>query len=406
MGLFARTSSGAFVYVMRRIQRMRWPRDHDLHLSTPPAENLMHRARFALALLAAAVVTRPAAAQSPDSTVGRRRIQALPAFGSAPETGVQYGATLFAVFEQPRAAHTRPSAAVAYAIRTAKSQTRIGMEGEHWTAGNARRYAGTLVWQKYPLPYYGIGQDAPESAKEIFTPSGIEAIASAQQRVRGSLYALSSLRFVNQTVKPDSLGALERNAITGNRGGRVVELTLGGLDDSRDNVFAPMHGRLVQLSYARSADAMGSEFNYGRLRLDARAYGTIRGSHVIAFQALAIKVDGTSARNGIPFDQLALVGGGDIMRGYARGRFRDRTFGGAQAEYRTPVSHRIGAVAFAGAGAIAPRASDLGSATLLPTYGAGLRVQIDPAQRTAVRADYGRGRDGNSGLYIGFNQAF
>lgn len=371
----------------------------------------MNRALVATFLFAASVaqplIAQPLIAQAPDSTTGRRRIQVLPAFGSAPETGIQYGATVFAVFEKPLMARTRPSAAVAYAIRTAKSQTRIGMEGEHWTPGNARRYAGTLVWQEYPLPYYGIGQDAPESAKEIFTPSGIEAIASVQQRVRGSLYALSSLRLVNQTVKPDSVGALERDDITGNRGGRIVELTVGGLDDNRDNVFAPMHGRLVQLSYARSADALGSEFNYGRLRLDARAYGTIRGSHVIALQALAILVDGSSAaRDGIPFDQLALVGGGDIMRGYARGRFRDRTFGGAQAEYRTPVTHRIGAVVFAGAGAIAPRASELGSATLLPTYGAGLRVQIDPAQRTAVRADYGRGRDGNSGLYIGFNQAF
>ncbi len=40
------------------------------------------------------------------------------------------------------------------------------------------------------------------------------------------------------------------------------------------------------------------------------------------------------------------------------------------------------------------------------TLGAGLRFQIDQRQRTGVRADYGRGRDGASGLYIGFNQAF
>jgi hypothetical protein len=63
-------------------------------------------------------------------------------------------------------------------------------------------------------------------------------------------------------------------------------------------------------------------------------------------------------------------------------------------------------VLFGGAGVVAGRVGELRDGELLPTYGAGLRVQIDPAQRTAVRIDYGRGRKGNSGLYIGFNQAF
>jgi hypothetical protein len=43
---------------------------------------------------------------------------------------------------------------------------------------------------------------------------------------------------------------------------------------------------------------------------------------------------------------------------------------------------------------------------VLPTYGAGLRLQLDTRQRTGVRADYGRGLGDASGLYLGFNQAF
>lgn len=68
---------------------------------------------------------------------------------------------------------------------------------------------------------------------------------------------------------------------------------------------------------------------------------------------------------------------------------------------------RLGAVAFAGAGVVAPSAGDLLSErVLLPSYGIGGRFQLDARQRSAVRVDYGRGRDGASGLYIGFNQAF
>ena len=374
-------------------------------LSTlPPATMLtIPSAPLALALtLAASTWSSRLCAQEPtDSGAARRRIQVLPALGSAPETGLQYGLTALAVFERPRADRARPAVAMAYAIRTAKSQTRIGLEGERWTRGNSTRLAGSFVWQQYPLPYYGIGDTASKTAKEIFSPRGIEMNASIQQRLVRSLYAQSSLRIVDQTITPDSAGRLRTSALTGVRGGRIVELSLGALDDTRDNLFAPAAGRLIQLSYARSADALGSDFSYGRLRLDARAYRSLPGNGVIAAQLLAVSVDGDA-----PFDQLALVGGGDIMRGYARGRYRDRVFSGAQVEYRSPSWRRVGGVLFGGAGLVAERFAALSDARALPTYGVGLRVQIDTAQRTAVRADYGRGRDGNSGLYIGFNQAF
>ncbi|HYW30041.1 MAG TPA: BamA/TamA family outer membrane protein, partial [Gemmatimonas sp.] len=255
------------------------------------------------------------AAESRDSTVARRRVQILPALGSAPETGLQYGITSFAVFEPAPMAHARPATAMAYAIRTAKSQTRIGIEGEHWSSNNDRRLAGTLVWQEYPLPFYGIGDDTPETAKEIFSPRGIEATATVQQRLVRSLYGLSTLRVIDQTITPDSTGALRNSGLTGVNGGRVVELTLGALDDTRDNLFAPDRGHLVQLTYGRGLDAVGSGFNYGRVRLDARAYRSVGGRGVIAAQVVGVGMDGTP-----PFDGLAMVGGGDIMRGYARGR--------------------------------------------------------------------------------------
>ena len=361
--------------------------------------------RFALPILLA-LTAMPLRAQasagvSVDSSLGHRRIQLLPALGSAPETGLQYGVTAFVVSERPPFERTRPFALLAYAIRTAKSQTRVGVEAERWTRGNARRVAGTLVWQEYPLPFYGIGDASPEGAKEIFSQRGIEASASIQQRLIRSLYGQSTLRVVDQTITPDSTGLLRSSGLVGTAGGRIVELTMGLLDDTRDNLFAPEHGRFVQLSYGRSADALGSDFSYGRLRLDARAYRALGRRGVVAGQLLAVGLDGAA-----PFDQIALVGGGDIMRGYARGRYRDRWFAGAQAEFRSPVRSRVGGVVFGGVGLVADRLGALGDGQLLPTYGAGLRVQIDPAQRTAVRLDYGRGHDGSSGLHIGFNQAY
>lgn len=338
---------------------------------------------------------------APDSTVGRRRIQPLPALGSAPETGLQFGATVLAVIDRPARDHARPASLIATALRSTKAQTRISVEGEHWTRQNARRVNALLAWQKFPLPFYGIGDSTAAGDKEIFTPKGIEAIVGVQQRLRGSWYATAGVRLVDQTITPDTIGVIRQRTLTGSDGGRLVELSVGALRDSRDNLFAPARGTFAQFTYTRNDDAVGSPFQYDRVRVDARHYRTITGAHVVAAQLLLLGVSG-----GTPFDQLALVGGGDIMRGYSRGRYRDRRLAAAQAEYRSPIVRRLGLVAFAGAGSVGRDWNALKSARLLPTYGAGVRVQIDPRQRTAVRVDYGRGRDSSSGLYIGFNQAF
>lgn len=345
----------------------------------------------------AAQAAKPAA--SSDS-IGRRRIQPLPAIGSAPETGLQFGATVLAVWE-PAAVHkARPSSLVASAVRTARSQTRISLEAEHWSPTNARRIAGSLQWQEFPLPWFGIGDRTTKGAQETFTPKGTEAKLTLQQRVADAWYVTGGARHLEQRIRFDTNGVLRTALVVGTAGGAITEWSAGLMTDTRDNLFAPRDGRWVQLSYARSMRGAWSDYSYGTLRLDARSYRTIAGEHVVATQLQLTSVDGAA-----PFDQLALVGNSDIMRGYTRGRYRDRAMVAVQTEYRSPIRHRLGGVAFAGAGTVAPSFDAVGH-RLFPTYGAGLRFEIDHRQRTGVRADYGRGRDGASGLYIGFNNAF
>ena len=351
----------------------------------------------ALALVAAAAVF----AQSAPDSVGRRRIQPLPALGSAPETGLQFGATVLAVWEPAPRLRTRPASLLASVLRTTKAQTRVRIDGERWSTGNTRRLAGSLQWQEFPLPFFGFGDRTPESAEEIYTPTGTEAVLSAQQRLAGPWYATAGVRHLDQKITADTVGVLRLGQITGSTGGVSTELSAGLQRDTRDNLFAPHAGQWLQLTYARAADGIWSDYSYGTLKLDGRSYHTIGMAHVIALQLQVTGVDGAA-----PFDALALVGNGDIMRGYKRGRYRDRWLSAAQAEYRSPSWHRLGGVVFGGAGVSSSTLGDLSGRRVLPTYGAGLRVQIDARQRTGIRADYGRGLDGASGLYIAFNQAF
>ncbi len=361
--------------------------------------------RIALTGMAWCMLTQPANAQattaSSADSVGRRRIQPLPALASAPETGLQYGATVLAVWEPARILATRPSSVTASVLRTAKQQTRLRIDADHWSKGNARRVAGSLQWQQFPLPYFGVGDRAPSSAEETFTPTGLEATVALQQRIARAWYATGGLRHLSQRIATDTSGALRTGNVVGRTGGTLTEWSAGLQTDSRDNLFAPREGRWVQLSYGRSVRGLWSDYAYGTLRLDARRFDAIATEHVVATQLQVVAVDGQA-----PFDQLALVGNSDILRGYARGRYRDGATAAIQSEYRSPIRHRVGAVVFGGVGAAAQRLGSLDADRLLPSYGAGLRVVLDQRLRTGIRADYGRGRGGASGLYIGFNQAF
>ena len=339
--------------------------------------------------------------QTAVDSVGRRRIQLLPAVGSAPETGLQFGVSTLAVWEPAVIQSTRPSSVIVSALRTAKAQTRVRLDGEHWSPGNARRLSGLLLWQQFPLPYFGIGDRAPEEAEEKYTPRGIEAALSVLQRVRGPVYASLGVRHLEQRITPDSAGALRLGTITGSRGGTTTEIIGGVQLDTRDNLFAPTGGHWLQATYARSDDAVWSDFTYNTVRLDARTYQRVGRSQVVA-----IELQMTGVRGDPPFDAMALIGNGDIMRGYKKGRYRDRWVMATQAEYRSAIWRRVGAVAFGGAGFAAPSFGALGDSRFLPTYGAGLRLRLDARQRTGVRADYGRGLDGTAGLHMGFNQAF
>jgi hypothetical protein len=338
-----------------------------------------------------------------DVALPRARTVVLPYVGSAPETGLQYGATVFRI-RQPADSLTRPSTAQLFANYTAKSQARAFVEVDRWTAHNTWRVTGRVEWQRFPLPYYGFGDDAPASAEETYTPRGVIALATAQRRVRGPLYAVAGYRFQDfDIVETADAGALRLGRVVGSRGGRVAQFQAGALWDSRDNVFAPRRGAFVQATGSAAAGALGSEFNFRRLVVDARRFFEVGERRVVAVQGV---VEGTGGD--APFDQVSLVGGSSYLRGYARGRFRDRHLASLQAEYRAPLVGRLGWAVFAGGGRVAPRLRDLvgGDARILPSYGLGARWLLFARSHSTVRVDYGRGANGQSGLYVAFNEAF
>lgn len=366
-----------------------------------PAPAIMLRS---IGLLAALSLSPWLAAAQPsaDSTpVVPRRTVVLPVLGAAPETGAQYGVALFVTRSSP-AQSTRPSSMVGNAVRTAKAQTRVFFDVDRWTAGNQWRVLLNSSWQEFPLLYYGNGDSAPDSAEEAYTPRGTELALTVQRRIGPAVWLQAGARRVEQAIVRTEPGwSLAGDSIVGSSGGRTVLAVVGVVADSRDNLFAPARGHLVELTASSAHRAIGSEFDFQRVRLDARGYRTLGRAHVLAGQFL---VQGTGGE--APFDQLALVGSSSTMRGYAAGRFRDRWLTTAQVEYRSPLVGRFGASAFGGAALLGSSIDDVAKSRLLTTYGAGLRFRLDKVARSTVRLDYALGAAGQSGLYLAFSEAF
>lgn len=105
----------------------------------------------------------------------------------------------------------------------------------------------------------------------------------------------------------------------------------------------------------------------------------------------------------IPWTMMAMIGGNNRMRGYYRGRYRDKNMVTAQIELRQKIWKFIGATAWAGGGNVWGIDKFKWEHTL-PNYGLGLRLEVK--ERINLRFDYGFGKDGQNCFIFSINEAF
>lgn len=359
-------------------------------------------AALLLALLGTA--PHPAGAQSAGAV--------LPVIGSAPETGFQGGVAYLRAHQPDDSLGTRPSSLMGNAVYTQKRQFRAFIDSDRWTPGNARRHQWGVVVMAYPLPF-----DGP-SVSQSAEPSRIENDAldlwftESWMTRPGLWYSIGGRVVANLSdgevgVPPGGCGALPCQPPIGPIDYvRAFEHTsvvasVGRIADTRDQLFAPTAGKFLEVTLSAAYNTSAAE-TFSRLRLDWRRYRRVRQG-TLAVQGL---LQGTAGRPTV--DQLVVMGGNSVLRGYEMGRLRDRWLIGGQAEWRGPTrafKERMGFVAFAGGAHMARRVAS-SEGKFFPSVGGGFRWLLDRNTRSAVRVDYAFGSAGNSGLYIAFNEAF
>ncbi|HMA91293.1 MAG TPA: BamA/TamA family outer membrane protein [Polyangiaceae bacterium] len=318
----------------------------------------------------------------------------------SPETKAALGGGLVLYHNSPG---LRPDVTELELMATQKHQLELNLEQTTyfrgndfvlWTRGEARRAPDTA--------FFGVGADTPSSQKETYLHKTLSLSTSFLARTLGDIYlgpALSLAGFQAEDVAAS--GQLAKKTLTGARREQTIGAGAALRWDTTDSAFYPTRGFQVRASGLLLRKELGSHHNFAQVSLDHRQYIKLLDEHVLALQFIA-----TTTSGDVPWQKLPLLGGMRMLRGYYEGRYRDRIYAAAQAEYRFPIYWRFGGAAFVAAGEVARSFGRLSVDALRAAAGGGLRFILDSDEHINLRVDFAATREGNTEFYISLLEAF
>jgi outer membrane protein assembly factor BamA len=262
---------------------------------------------------------------------------------------------------------------------------------------------GELRFRNFPDKFYGIGNQTPVEDIEHYDYNLLSIRKQVLKKIRPGLFVGGNVQFVySYNYHYEQEGQLASGNISGWNGGLISGFGLVGIYDDRDNVVYPTKGTYLELSSYFYGGYLFSEYRFNNYNFVYSRYFKVYKELVFASNTVFNMNAGQT-----PFIYMAMVGNDDILRGYARNRYRDQNFMGTQVELRMPLFWRIGAATFAGLGDVFNAPSDMSLSALKYSYGAGLRYTVNKKEHLNIRFDYGFGRGrGNNSFYLMLSEAF
>jgi hemolysin activation/secretion protein len=296
---------------------------------------------------------------------------------------------------------TRLSYAKLLADYTQNRQLDIWTSWSVFTNKEKYLFKGELRYRNFPDRYYSIGNNTSLDQEEYYAYDLFHFKILAMRKLGKRFFAgLDYQLSYEYNFRHEPGAELIQGNITGWNGGTGSGVGMVASYDSRDNVVSTYKGMILESSVYFFGNAIGSDFSYTNLNLQFAKFWEVKKDHVIAVNAVSNFNFG-----GVPFLDMAKVGGDDILRGYAKNRFRDHHFTGVQIEYRFPVWWRFGMVVFGGVGDVYSNPSDITFQNLKYSVGAGIRFSVNRRERLSFRFDYGFGNR-SSAFYIMVAEAF
>ena len=327
----------------------------------------------------------------------------LPAVAYTPETSLQLGGFLYAVWRRPSFPAEAPSSSYGgNVLYTLRRQVIIEAFGTLIFPGWRWELQNSTTARDFPDNFFGLGNETSLADRESYRLREINLENDLRWRFDPRMYAALIQRMTLRETSVESASESALAALNPNGFGRDVGvgLGLGWAWDTRDHKIDTYRGAFAQLSTLAWPGFLGTTHPFVRVEADLRAFVTPGGKHRFGFQLLSQNTIGEPS-----FTNLALMGGGDIMRGIYTGRFRDQHLLATQTEYRWTIWGPVGIAAFAGVGQVMHSWRDFTFEGFKYSVGGGLRWAFDRENRVNLRFDFGAGPD-STGFYINVREAF
>ncbi|WP_246166842.1 BamA/TamA family outer membrane protein [Psychroflexus maritimus] len=334
-----------------------------------------------------------------------------PTLAYEPETSLEIGFSPLYVYFANDDKTNRLSEISGFAFVTLNKQYGARFEHAIYSDQDEWFFLGEILAERFPLKYFGIQSEVnrvPEDAIALVDALQINIKERVLRKVANNFFigfeadfrSLSRVEF-----KPEE-NFEDLELPFGADGKTNLGLGVGLVYDNRHNVLNVRDGKFLEFAYLKYNPFMNSSVDYHNFIVDGRYFKPIGKRNVFAAQIFSQ----TQFGGDIPFNQLSLMGGQSLMRGYFLGRFRDRNQLAAQIEYRMlPLklgfTNRWGATVFTSAGSVFNNYSNWESDKLKWAAGAGIRFLLFQKKDIWARLDYAYTPDEN-GLYITIGEAF
>ncbi len=325
-------------------------------------------------------------------------VSAFPILFFLPETGFAFGGLGITIFNTGKTKAWRKSQVQLGIAYTLKKQFLLFAPYELYFK-QKWKLIGELGYYRYFYNFYGIGINSLENDLELYDANFPRLISSLLYRFKPELLAGFQYGFDLFDIPNTGTLLTNQNPI-GIDGGFISTLGVVASFDSRDDIFYPRKGALINLNTEHASQYFGSGYTYSTAFLDATYYQTIFSTHVIAGNAFL----GTS-QGDFPFFNYYYLSSGKRGRGFNDRRFIDRNIALLQLEYRFQIYKRFRASVFASSGTLSPSISSLLTQQQKLSYGAGLRFQLSKKQLNHLRLDMAHSQEGFQ-FYLTIGEAF
>ncbi len=330
---------------------------------------------------------------------------AYPTLAFAPETNWEVGISGLLVYRAKQDTANRLSELKTFSFVTLAQQYGTVLEHALYTDKNTFFFLGEMRFQNFPITYFGIGPKTVADEHVVVDTREFRFRERILRQIAPSVFTGFELDFQRLSrVNFEWEGNQQILGIPrGSNGSANLSLGWGLLYDNIHNVLNPRHGKYMEVAYLGSNTAWGSTYTFNTLFTDFRFYHPVKERNV-----LATHIYGQFSDGDVPFNELALMGGERLMRGYYLGRYRDKKMIAGQVEYRMlPVSFakRWGLSTFAAIGSVFPSIDQYQDAPIRWAAGAGPRFLIFPKKDVYNRLDVAFTSEG-MGFYFHIGEAF